>query len=269
MEKSWEQLDGTEPAEEAIPILVEEQGGRLYTLAVRFCGDREQAEDLVQETFLQAYRKWSDFEGRSNPATWLYTIASRICQRLQRKRSGEPDRLESLEELLPFESTRMPVVPEDDASPLAAQIRAEARRHVEAAIAGLPEEYRMPLVMREILGFSLAEVATILDMKPATVKTRLHRARLRVRQALEQALPVEEVAAARYSKQVCLDLLQAKQDAMDRDADFEFPDRVVCERCAELFATLDLTHDLCGDLGKGALPEDLRQRLLGAVAAGA
>ncbi len=263
--KSWEQLDGTEPAEEAIPILVEAQGGRLFSLAMRFCGNREEAEDLVQETFLQAYRNWSQFQGRSSPTTWLYTIASRLCRRMHRKRAGEPDRLESLDDLVPFEEARIPVVPDDRASPLAEQVRAEGRRRVEAAIASLPDDFRMPLVLKEILGFSVADVAAILDLKAATVKTRLHRARLRVRKAMEDALPTEAVPPAAYSKQVCLDLLQAKQDALDHDAPFEFPDNVVCERCAEIFATLDLARDLCGELGRGALPSDLRREVLARV----
>ena len=97
------------------------------------------------------------------------------------------------------------------------------RRRVEAAIAGLPDDFRMPLVLKEILGFSVADVAAILDLKPATVKTRLHRARLRVRKAMEDALPTEAVPPAAYSKQVCLDLLQAKQEALDHDRPLRVP----------------------------------------------
>lgn len=262
MDKSWETLDGSEPAEEALPLLVEAQGGRLLSLGLRFCGNREEAEDLVQETFLQAYRNWSGFQGRSTPSTWLYTIASRICRRFHRKRSGEPDRIESLDELLPFGEPRMAVVPDDGPDPLAEEIRVEGRRQVEKAIADLPIEFRMPLVLKDIVGFSLAEIAQILDLEKATVKTRLHRARLRIRKALESALPVEEVPLAAYSKKVCLDLLQAKQDALDRQVGFEFPDQVVCERCSELFATLDLARDLCHELSQGELPEALRRELL-------
>lgn len=265
MAQDRQQLNGTESAEEALPILVEAQGGRLFSLALRFCGSREEAEDLVQETFLQAYRNWSQFQGRSSAATWLYTIASRLCQRMHRKRAGEPDRLESMDESLPFDEARIHVVPGDNNSPLAEQIRSEGRRRVEAAIASLPDDFRMPLVLKEILGFSVADVAAILDLKAATVKTRLHRARLRLRKALEDALPTEEVPPAAYSKQVCLDLLHAKQEALDHGTSFAFPDNVVCERCAEIFATLDLTRDLCGDLGRGALPDTLRRELLAHV----
>lgn len=263
--RNAEDLDGSEPREEAIPLLVAAHGGSLYSLGLRFCGNREEAKDLVQETFLQAFRKWHLFEGRARPSTWLYTIASRVCHRFHRKRSGEPDRLESLEELLPFAESRMATVPEDGDGPLAQKIREEARREVEQAIAGLPITFRMPFVMKEIVGFSIVEVAGILGLKEATVKTRLHRARLRVRKAVEDALPRTEVPPPIFSKLVCLDLLRAKQEALDRGVGFEFPNQVVCERCAELFATLDLAQGICQDIARGDLPEELRRELLASI----
>lgn len=259
-ETSGEPREG-EPRDEAIPRLVEAHGGRLYSLGLRFCGTPEEAEDLVQETFLSAYRGWEGFEGRARPGTWLYSIAARICQRMKRKRSGEPERLESLEAELPFGEPRMGVVPAAGEGPLDEEIRRESRERVQAAIAGLPVDFRMPLVLFEIAGLSLAEIATVLDVPAATVKTRLHRARLRIRKALEEALPTREVPPPIFAREVCLDLLHAKQEALDRGAAFEFPDRVVCERCAELFATLDLARDVCREIATGELPEELRREL--------
>ena len=157
-------LDGSEPAEVAIPRLLEAQGGKLFTLALRFCGDRHQAEDLVQETFLQAFRKWPQFRGDSNPGTWLCTIASRICQRLHRKKSGEPDRMASLSELLPFSGSQMSVVPVVDEDPLALEIRREGRERIEEAIVLLPTKFRLPLVLCEIAGLPMKEVAGVLGL---------------------------------------------------------------------------------------------------------
>lgn len=250
----------------------------MYALGLRFCGNHEEAEDLVQETFLQAWRHWSDFQGASSPATWLYTIASRVCQRLHRKRSGEPDHLLSLDapigsdtdgacmsDLLPTAGALidgpMGVVPSDD-DPLAEEIRAESRAAVQAAITELPLDFRMPLVLKEIAGFSLRDIAQIMGIPAATVKTRLHRARLRLRDALETALPKRDVPPPEFSRQVCLDLLQAKQDTMDRGSTFEFPGEIVCTRCSEFFATLDLAQDVCLDIAAGHLPDALRAQLL-------
>jgi RNA polymerase sigma-70 factor (ECF subfamily) len=71
---------GSMSAGEAVERLMQDHGGRIYGLGLRLCGDPEDARDLVQETFLRAYRKWDQFEGRSEPATWLYTIASRVAR---------------------------------------------------------------------------------------------------------------------------------------------------------------------------------------------
>lgn len=243
-----------------MPRLVEEQGGKLYALARQFCGDPDEAEDLVQETFMQAWRKWDQFEGRSSPATWLYTIASRICQRLHRKRSGEPEKFDSIDANDSGSEALMPIVPEEN-DPLARQIQREGRERVEAAINMLPQDFRMPLVLKEIVGFSLAEVAAVLDMKEATVKTRLHRARLRVRDALGEAVPHREGAPPPLSREICLDLLESKQEHLDKKLPFEFPAGVVCERCKALFASMDITLESCADLGEETLPEEIRDVL--------
>ena len=262
MNERVDELNGSESREVAVTRLVELQGGRLFSLGLRFCGSREEAEDLVQETFLQAYEHWSQFEGRSSATTWLYTIAARVCQRFHRRKVGEPDQLESLEELLPLGEPSMGVVPAECDSPLGEGIRAEGRAQIEEAIAALPLEFRMPLVLKEIVGLSLAEIAGIMDMKEATVKTRLHRARLRIRKALDSALPSREVPPPIYSKQICLDLLQAKQECLDRGVDFEFPDNIVCERCSELFSTMDFAQSICTDIAQGAMPGELRRQLM-------
>jgi RNA polymerase sigma-70 factor (ECF subfamily) len=248
---------------EAIEQLVESHGARLYALGLRFCGDREEARDLVQETFLHAFRSWDQFEGRSSPASWLYTIASRVCQRLHRRRAGEPGRVESLDTVLPFAEPTMAVAPDREDDDAAYQeVRRESRREVEAAIGSLPLIFRMPLVLKEIVGFSVAEVARILDLKEATVKTRLHRARLKVRDALERRLARRALPPTPYSKQMCLDLLRAKQDCLDRGEEFVFPGEVICERCRAYFATLDLAQDICRDIARGELPADLREVLV-------
>lgn len=162
----------------------------------------------------------------------------------------------------------MAVVPSPAEGPLAEEIREEGRRQIEAAIAALPLAFRMPLVLKEIVGLSLLEIAQILGLKEATVKTRVHRARLRIRKALEAALPLASVPQAIYSKRICLDLLRAKQETLDRGLPFVFPGQIVCERCSELFRTLDLAQDVCREIARGELPETLRAELVQAIEAG-
>ncbi len=251
-----------QPAEVALPRLLEDHGGRLYSLALKFCGSPEDAEDLVQEVFLLAFRKWSQFRGASRPTTWLYTIAARACQRRKRRRSGEPQTLTSLSDLLPFGEGPVTDLPAPHAGPLEAQLRREARESVERALGELPRHYRMALILKDLVELPVADVARVLSLKEATVKTRVHRARLQLRQALTEALPPRDAPPSLYSQRVCLDLLSAKQEALDRGVAFPVGGSEVCERCASLFATLDLGRDACLEIGRGELPPVLKARLL-------
>jgi RNA polymerase sigma-70 factor (ECF subfamily) len=246
------------PAEAALPRLLDEHGGRLYGLALRFCGTPEDAEDLVQETFLLAFRNWHQFQGDSSPTTWLYTIASRACQRRQRRRSGEPRTLDPLADVAAADEATVATV---DPSPLDEQLRREARESVERAISELPHHYRMPLVLKEIVELSVAEVAAILGLKEATVKTRVHRGRLHLRRILARQQERKTTAETHQDQQICLDLLRSKQEALDRGADFPVPQEEICDRCRSLFKTLDLARQSCLDIGRGDLPPSLTARL--------
>jgi RNA polymerase sigma-70 factor (ECF subfamily) len=174
---------------DALHHLVDEHGGQLYSLGLRFCGNRTEAEDLVQEVFLQAIRGWGSFEGRSSPKTWLYTIAARVCQRMHRKRAGEPERIGSLDELLPFGDPLIAAIPGELEDALQLQIRKEARERVEIAITSLPDEFRVPLILKEIVGFTVPQVAQILGIEEGTARSRVHRARLKLRATVDAVIP--------------------------------------------------------------------------------
>jgi RNA polymerase sigma-70 factor (ECF subfamily) len=249
------------PREKAIPKLLKLHGDRLYSLARRLCGNAADAEDLVQEIFLQAWRKWQQFQGRSSVTTWLYTIAARACRRMHRKRAGQGRSL-SLDALSPFNEPRGAVLPEIGDGPATRQVREEAASRLMAALAELPTEFRLPVLFKDIFGLSLAETAEVLEVKEATVKTRLHRARLRLRKALTERLPRRKGPPPAYAKRVCMDLLQAKQDALDHGRRFPVGDSIVCERCRSVFASLDLTQDLCGRLADGRMPAPFLRSLL-------
>lgn len=252
------------PAEEAIPALLKEHGGMIYSLGRRLCGTVEEAEDLLQETFLQAFRDWHQFQGRSSPKTWLYTIAARTCQRMQRRKVGQPTTMASVEDLLPFGAPQLGVYDLD--SPLDLEIRREAVEHLEQAILELPLSFRMPLILRDILEFPVREIAHMTGLKEATVKTRVHRGRLRLRQALEHVLPKQLVPPANYSRQVCLDLMQLKQEALDRgEKTTPELDAIVCERCEVVFGGMDLAAEICEELRQGHLPEKLHRAILETV----
>ena len=157
----------------------------IYRYAYRLCGEVEAAKDLVQETFLNAYRGLKDFRGEAQVSTWLYTIASRACLRMRRKRKGEPERELSLDEFVPTSDGEFRLqIPMDGLTPEEALQNKELREALDQAINKLPKKYRMTLVLRDMEGLSAKEVGAIMGLNERAVKSRLHRGRLFVRREL-------------------------------------------------------------------------------------
>lgn len=157
----------------------------MYRFAYRLCGEPEAAKDLVQETFLNAYRGFDKFRGDAQISTWLYTIASRACLRMRRRRKGAPERELSLEEFIPASDGEFRLeIPIDGLSPEAALQNKQLREALDAAINRLPNKYKMVLVLRDMEGLSAKDVGTIMGLNERAVKSRLHRARLFVRREL-------------------------------------------------------------------------------------
>ena len=169
----------------AFDRLYREHVDRMYRFAQRLCGSPDDAKDLVQETFLSAYRGLKDFRGDSSVSTWLYTIAAHACQRMRRKRKGEPEYELSLDALIPTSDGDMPLqVPGHDLSPEERLEHKELRRSLLTAVQKLPKKYRMVLVLRDMEGLSAKETGAVMGLTERAVKSRLHRARLFVRHEL-------------------------------------------------------------------------------------
>lgn len=257
------------PAHDAVPALLRRYGARIHALALRLCRHRADADDLVQDVFLQALRKWHTFKGDADPGTWLYTIAVRACSARHRRRGGIDRRTPALSQLMPWTETTVmraaaaPTGSEDRAE------RAEAVERVQSEIARLPEFLRIPLVLKEVLGVPVNDVGRSLGLTESTVKTRLHRARLALRKAMTARAPAVQAPAPTYEKQVCLDLLKAKLEAMDRGgahAGLVIPQAEVCARCRAVFRELDLVQDACAQMAEGVMPAHVRAAVLKAIA---
>ncbi len=155
----------------------------VYRLALRLMGNEAEAEDVLQETFLNAFRGIDSFEGRSGLGTWLYRIAYNAA--MMKLRKTEPYTI-SVEESLdtdgqfvvPKELFDWCCLPEKDFE------NDEVREELEAAIGELPESLRVVFVLRELEGLSTADTAKTLGISVGAVKVRLHRARLWLRERL-------------------------------------------------------------------------------------
>ena len=242
--------------------LVDQEGPRVLALARRMCGNPSDAEDLVQETFLSAFRALDQLADPENPRPWLYAIARRACQRMRRHRAGQPEHVESFDELLPRPGETVPDVATLEEGPHHDRLRAEARELVEQAVTELPETFRMPLLLADVAELSLSEIAAVLGLKEATVKTRIHRARLKLREILARGLPQRPAPPADHSRRVCLDLLRARLEALDRRAPFPYSNEALCERCRTVLATVDFATGACAALVGDDVPPRLRARIL-------
>ncbi len=178
----------------AFDRLYREHVDRMFRLAQRLCGHADDARDLVQETFLNAYRSFNQFRGDAQVSTWLYTIASRACLRMRRKRKGEPARELSLDEFIPTSEGELRLqIPIQGLSPEEALEKKQLKRALNAVIQKLPPKYRLVLVLRDMEGLSAKEVGDIVGLNERAVKSRLHRARLFVRKELSaRGVPVED-----------------------------------------------------------------------------
>ncbi len=168
------------------PDLVKRYEQKLYNFSLRMCRDATDAEDTVQETFLNVFRYLKDFRYETKFKNWLYRVAASTCIKKRRKSKFAPDRELPLDEFFPQDETEVPdQVPKWALMPLDKLLNDELLDKINAAIIALPEKYRLVIVLRDIEGFSTAETAQILNLSDANVKVRLHRARLFLRDKLK------------------------------------------------------------------------------------
>lgn len=159
---------------QAFAELVRRLEPRVRALLSRLLEDEREIEEATQDTFVQAWRNLERFRGDAAVFTWLYRIAvNEALQRLRRRRVLTVD-LDETELGAPLEQ-----------SPGEAAVEAELRAYLHGCIRRLPLEYRVPLVLRDIEGFSNDEVAAALEISVAAAKSRIHRARMRLRADLE------------------------------------------------------------------------------------
>jgi RNA polymerase sigma-70 factor, ECF subfamily len=167
----------------ACACMLKRYAGQIYALALRMMADQDEAEEVLQETFINACSKIDDFQGRSSLGTWLYRIATNAA--LMRIRKRKPT--VSLEDALDEGQLSPPKIIVDWQPDLEqAALDRDLREALEAALHELSEPLRMVFVLRDMQGLSTAETAEMLGISQSAAKVRLHRARLQLRELLSQ-----------------------------------------------------------------------------------
>ena len=166
--------------------LVKRYERALYNFGIRMCGNPTDAEDLVQDTFLNVYKYLKSFRRETKFKNWLYRIAATACIKRRRRSKFAPERELSLDQFLPSDEADVELAtPRWADAPLEQVLNDELERQIQNGILELPEKYRSVLVLRDVEGFSTDETAQILNLTTSNVKVRLHRARLYLRDHLK------------------------------------------------------------------------------------
>ncbi|MEA2682121.1 MAG: hypothetical protein QOK05_449 [Chloroflexota bacterium] len=172
----------TTEADFDFPAAVAENIDALYRGALRMTGSREEAEDLVQETFLRAYRFRHQFQPGTNFKAWLFKIQTNIFRSRYRKLWNSPQSLEDTEDFYLYQHLGPDTPPGED--PAADVLDHLGVEEVRKAIEDLPPVYRAAVLLTDVEGFSYKETADILDIPVGTVMSRLHRGRRRLQKQL-------------------------------------------------------------------------------------
>ncbi len=174
----------------AFDLLVEKYYKRIYNLAYRFVGDTEEANDLAQEIFTAAYQNIKRFRGDAKFSTWLFQIAANRGKnrfKYLKRRGYFANKGRSEDE----NGAELPQrdIPDHTTNPEAVLARKQIQQLVQDAINQLEPDHKEIVILRDIEGFSYDEIAQILDLPEGTTKSRLHRARMVVKEKLKKVLP--------------------------------------------------------------------------------
>lgn len=165
--------------ETAFEEIYDRYGAMVFNLALRLCGEPEEAADLSQETFLKIHRHLSGFRGRSSLKTWVYRVAVNCCRSRFKKQSAWRSRL------LPESEETLKSLPDGRRTPEERAMARGAVGRVAAALVELPAIYREAVLLRDIEGLTYEEISQVLGLRLGTVRSRIARGRDKLRALLE------------------------------------------------------------------------------------
>ncbi|HTP51123.1 MAG TPA: sigma-70 family RNA polymerase sigma factor [Anaeromyxobacteraceae bacterium] len=237
----------------AINELLERHQARVYRFGMRMCGAEEDAKDILQETLLAAARSVQGFRGASSVATWRYAIARSFCIKKHRTSKFAPQ-VESLDDA----NGRVMEVADGGRGPEDVVSGLQVQSALSSAIQSLDPMYREVLVLRDVEGLSAAEVGEVMGLTEEAVKSRLHRARLAVRERMSPLLGVQE-PASRPAGSPCPDVValfsKRLEGEISADVCQELEEHLRhCRRCASRCDSLRASLRLCRQAGDEVVP---------------
>ena len=245
---------------EALATLLEKHQQRVFGFGMKMCGDPEDAKDVAQDTLLAAVRSLRDFRGDASISTWLYTVARSFCIKKRRRTKGAPARHDPLDRAVAEKAFEPELGPEQ------LLLGREAREIVAAALDEMEPEAREIVLLRDIEGLSAPEVAKVTGLSVSAVKSRLHRARLSLRERLrplvgepgEPATPTCPDVLTLLSKKLEAEVSPELCAEMERHVDG-------CPHCKGLCDSLKRSLAVCSSLPTPSVPPHVQESLRLAV----
>jgi RNA polymerase sigma-70 factor (ECF subfamily) len=251
----------------ALEALLVRYQPHLYRFGLRMCGNEEDAGDVAQESLISMARSLRDFRGESSISTWLYTIARSFCIKKRRRGRFAPAREASLDAPGIDAAQRLA-----DPAPTPEQVATnrELQRALIRAIDGLDPPQREVLVLRDVEGLSAPEVAKVLGISVDAVKSRLHRARVAVRQALAPVLGTPSDEPPRDP--MCPDVLTLLSRHLEGDIDPSLCATMEahlarCGHCRGTCESLKRTLAVCRELPTPEVPASIDASIRAAIQA--
>ena len=256
--------------EQAVALLQEKKGksleralellqGTVFSFSMKVCGQRQDAEDTMQEVLLRSVPNLPKFTSPKALMVWLYKVAKSRCLMSRRKSKFAPKEAVSLEELMPDRQEIEKLSGNAEPTPESSLMHRENAKRLRDAVQQLPPEYRLILVLHDMEELSDEDIAEITGLRPGTIRVRLHRARLFVRKELAKAerdaarsKPKKQAAVAgvhprqRNCKQMFAELSNYLDEELDDSLCVELEKHMDgCKPCRAFLASLEKTIRSC------------------------
>jgi RNA polymerase sigma-70 factor, ECF subfamily len=237
----------------ALEELLSRHQRRVYRFGLKMCRDPEDAKDVLQDTLLAVARGVKDFRGAASVSTWLYTIARSFCIKKRRRSKFAPEQEDSLDAEPGGEAARIADTARGPEESLAGR---QIEAALDQAIGALAPIYREVLVLRDVEGLTAPEVAEVLGIRVEAVKSRLHRARVSVRESVAPLLGVPEPAPLAEACPDTVELLSRHLEGEISSSVCAEMERhlAACGRCRSRCDSLQRTLSLCRQAPLPAVP---------------